>query len=96
MAGLKRPRIVLQPKPGQLARWEKLAETWGRRTVPQLMVFVMDVAVRYFREMDRERKAAFSRAALDRFGLRLNERERLREAVKGAREALDKLVEVLE
>jgi hypothetical protein len=94
--GVKRHRIILQPSYEQHARWEKLATFWGHRTVSQLVTFVMDLAVRYLRELAREHKAAFSNATLDRFGLRMNERARLQKAVKDARAALDKLVEVLD
>jgi len=90
------PRVILQPSPEKYARWEKLARFWGNRTVAQMVTFVMDMAARYLRELDRERKAAFSNAALGRFGFRMNERDRLQKAVKDARDALDKLIEVLD
>jgi hypothetical protein len=92
--GIKRPRIVIQPKYEEYLRWEALAEKW-KRTVPQMVKLTMDIAVRYYREADREKKAAFFRETLDRFGLRNRERERLREAIDAARDALDKLSEVL-
>ena len=89
MGTVKGSRVILNPKPADLEQWESWARTFRKPLVP-FVVFVMNAAVRYFREMERGRKTA-----LDPIGLRLDQKDKLRARVEAARDALDKLAQSL-
>ena len=92
MAGvkLKRPRVVLCPTPEQMARWQPWADHFRKPNLSKFIPWLMDFAVRYMRQWERNQ-----RTDLDKVGLQLGQRERLRKIVEDARDALDKLAESL-
>jgi hypothetical protein len=85
-----RQRITVYATPEQVARWESWGRSLRKPHLSKLIPFMMDGAVRYLRQWERNQ-----RTNLDGYGLQMDQRERLRKIVEDARDALDKLAEAL-